>query len=68
MQFVDADCEIRSDWPERAVSFLEEHPDIGAVAGRLRERHPEHSVYNWLCDREWDVPAGESALVRRQSR
>src|SRR5262249_59555579 len=45
--------------PEHATSFLSSHPDVAAVTGRLRERHPERSVYNWLCDREWDRPPGE---------
>ena len=40
---------------------MTDHPDVAAVAGRLRERHPEQSIYNWLCDREWDRPAGEAA-------
>jgi hypothetical protein len=29
------------------------------VCGRLRERHPELSVYNWMCQHEWDRPIGE---------
>ena len=58
VQFVDGDCELNELWPVIAVSFLEAHPDIGAISGRLREYHPERSIYNWLCDREWDVPAG----------
>ena len=59
IQFVDADCELIAGWPERAVFFLESHPDVGAVSGRLRERYPERSVYNWLCNQEWDGPMGE---------
>jgi GT2 family glycosyltransferase len=59
VQFVDGDCEIDPRWPEAAASFLAAHPDVAAVAGRLRERCPSRSVYNWLCDREWDGPAGE---------
>ena len=59
VQFVDADCELIEDWPERAISFLNMHADVGAVCGRLRERCPERSVYNWLCDQEWDRPSGE---------
>ena len=31
------------------------------VCGRRRERHPEKSVYNALCDLEWDTPIGEAA-------
>src|SRR5205807_1924708 len=58
-QFVDGDCELAGDWPANALAFIEAHPDVGAVCGRLRERHPERSIYNWLCDREWDGPVGE---------
>lgn len=58
-QFVDGDCELNEGWVECASSFLDAHADVAAVVGRLRERHPEQSIYNWLCDREWDGPAGE---------
>jgi GT2 family glycosyltransferase len=60
VQFVDGDCELDPRWPPAALAFLEAHPDVAAVAGRRRERYPERSVYNWLCDREWDRPAGEA--------
>lgn len=59
VQFVDGDCELNDCWVEHAVFFLDTHPDVGAVAGRLRERNPDRSIYNWLCDREWDGPTGE---------
>jgi GT2 family glycosyltransferase len=59
VQFVDGDCELKHDWPTNALAFIEAHPEIGAVCGQLRERHPERSIYNWLCDREWDGEAGE---------
>lgn len=59
VQFVDGDCELLSGWPKNAISFLEGHADVAAVAGRLHERNPEQSIYNWLCDREWDGPIGE---------
>jgi GT2 family glycosyltransferase len=59
VQFVDGDCELSQDWPDSALAFLMSNRDAGAVAGRLRERHPERSVFNWLCDREWDGPPGE---------
>ncbi len=29
------------------------------MCGRLRERFPEQSIYNMLCDIEWDGPVGE---------
>ena len=59
VQFVDGDCEIFSTWTDQAVSFLDTHPDVAVVCGRLRERHPEQSIYNWLCEQEWNRPAGE---------
>lgn len=59
VQFIDGDCELRDGWLATAQDFLDRHADIAAVCGRLRERHPDRSVYNWLCDREWDRPTGE---------
>jgi glycosyltransferase involved in cell wall biosynthesis len=60
VQFVDGDCELEDNWLERAAAFLGSHAEVGVVCGRRRERHPEKSIYNWLCDREWERPAGEA--------
>ena len=59
VQFVDGDCEIREGWLATGVAFLEAHPRAAVVCGRNRERFPEASRYNRLCDREWDTPVGE---------
>ena len=59
VQFVDGDCELVEGWPEQSLSFLWTHLDVAVVCGRRRERYPERSIYNWLCDQEWDRPAGE---------
>jgi len=59
VQFIDGDCELIPGWSESAVSFLESQREAAVVSGRLLERHPDQSVYNWLCDREWDGPVGE---------
>jgi hypothetical protein len=40
--------------------WLDQHPGVAVVCGRRRERHPERSIYNALCDIEWDTPIGES--------
>jgi GT2 family glycosyltransferase len=53
VQFVDGDCEIVAGWLDSARSFLDAHADVAAVAGRNRERFPERSIYNLLCDIEW---------------
>ena len=59
-QFVDGDCELRPDWIATARAFLEAHPEVAVACGRRRERAPEASVYNRLCDREWNTPVGEA--------
>jgi glycosyltransferase involved in cell wall biosynthesis len=70
VQFVDGDCEIVPGWLEGATQKLQNEPNWGVVCGRRRERFPEASVYNALCDIEWNTPIGESkwcggdALVR----
>lgn len=58
VQFVDGDCELDQNWISIAVAALKGEPKIAAVFGRLRERFPERSIYNKLCDDEWNVPAG----------
>jgi GT2 family glycosyltransferase len=60
VQFVDGDCEVVDGWLDRAAAFLNEHADAGVVCGRRRERFPERSLYNRLCDEEWDTPVGEA--------
>jgi glycosyltransferase involved in cell wall biosynthesis len=59
--FIDGDCQLARAWPATAIAFLHERPEVAAVAGRRREQDPQRSVYNWLCDREWDRPPGEAA-------
>lgn len=61
VQFVDGDCEVVAGWLDKARSFLETQPEFAVVCGRRRERFPERSIYNWLCDREWDTPHGEAS-------
>lgn len=60
VQFVDGDCEIQPDWLPHACAFLAEHPEVAVVCGRRRERFPQASVYNQLCDLEWDTPVGQA--------
>jgi glycosyltransferase involved in cell wall biosynthesis len=60
VQFVDGDCVLAPRWLAAAAAFLAAHAEAASVCGRLRERHPGASIYNALCDLEWDVPPGES--------
>ena len=58
VQFVDGDCEVAPGWIAAALRAMAAHPRAVVVCGRRRERRPEVSVYNRLCDREWDTPIG----------
>lgn len=60
VQFVDGDCEIAAGWLDTARRELGSQPSTAVVCGRRRERYPERSVYNRLCDLEWDTPVGET--------
>ena len=59
VQFIDGDCELASGWLQRAREELDEFPDVSAVCGRLRERNAGASIYNRLCDMEWEGPTGD---------
>lgn len=58
VQFVDGDCTVQAGWVAAARAFLQDHTEVAVVCGRRRERHPDHSIYNRLIDREWDTPPG----------
>ncbi|MDO9206483.1 glycosyltransferase family 2 protein [Methylotenera sp.] len=60
VQFVDGDCEVATGWLESAVVFNDNHPDVAATCGRRRERYPDKTIYNMLCDMEWNTPVGET--------
>jgi glycosyltransferase involved in cell wall biosynthesis len=59
VQMVDGDCVIDEQWLSAAAATLLADPMVAAVFGRLRERHPERSIYNQICDDEWNVSVGE---------
>jgi len=73
VHFVDGDCELVGGWVDAAAEFLESHPQVAAVCGRRRERFPEKSVFNRLCETEWNTPVGETkscggdSLIRRSA-
>jgi GT2 family glycosyltransferase len=58
VQFVDGDCRMQPGWFPAAKAFLEGNPQAGVVCGRRREIHPDASIWNRLCDAEWDTPVG----------
>lgn len=59
VQLVDGDCEIAADWVATARAFLDTQDTVAAVCGRRRERYPQASIYNQLCDLEWNTPVGK---------
>lgn len=60
VQFVDGDCEVVEGWLETAQQALDANPEWAVVCGRRRERFPEQTIYNKLCDIEWNSPIGEA--------
>jgi glycosyltransferase involved in cell wall biosynthesis len=70
VQFVDGDCELATEWLSKSVDFMDANLEVAMACGRLRERFPEQSIYNLLCDIEWNTPVGNTkacggiALVR----
>jgi len=73
VQFIDGDCALAPGWLEAAVREMGDNPRFAAVCGRRRERSPQTSVYNRLCDMEWDTPVGDAeacggdALFRKEA-
>lgn len=60
VQFVDGDCRVVEGWLATAVSELIARPQVVVICGRRREEFPANSVYNRLCDIEWNTPIGEA--------
>lgn len=58
VQFVDGDCELNAGWMPRALAEIDANAALCAVFGRRRERFPQATLYNALCDDEWNVPLG----------
>lgn len=60
VQFVDGDCELAEGWVAAATEHLDANPQAAVVCGRRREKRPEASLYNRLCDLEWATPVGDA--------
>ena len=73
VQFLDGDCILHPGWVDAALTFLRQHPEVAVVCGRRVEAYPDASIYNALCDREWNTPVGEAtecggdALIRMEA-
>ncbi len=60
VQFIDGDCTLVPGWLEKARAFISNRGDVAIVCGRRRELNPTASIYNQLCDLEWDSPIGDA--------
>lgn len=58
VQFIDGDCEVVDGWTTTATNFLNSNQNTAIVCGRRRERFPKNSIYNQLCNIEWNTPIG----------
>src|ERR1035438_5013536 len=58
VQFLDGDCDLVGGWLDKGVEALNERPEVGVVCGHVHESHPEATVYNKLCDLEWQQTPG----------
>ena len=73
VQFIDGDCSLQPGWLTRARPFMQKNPDIAVACGRRRELFPAASLYNLLCDWEWNTTPGEAtacggdALIRHDA-
>jgi hypothetical protein len=67
---IDGDCELVSGFVEAALQPMQRDPKTAVVCGRRRERNRSATIYNRLCDMEWDAPVGQvtecggDALIR----
>ncbi len=59
IQFLDGDCELDASFLEKAFHHCNKYANTGIVVGRNRERYPEKTVFNAICDVEWNTPVGE---------
>lgn len=73
VQFLDGDTEVEPGWLLAAWRLLDATPACAACSGRRKERFPEASVFNALCDIEWDTPVGDTrsfggdVMIRRDA-
>jgi GT2 family glycosyltransferase len=59
IQFLDGDCDLVEGWLEQGASTLTHREDVGVVCGHVRELHPQATIYNRVCDLDWQQAPGE---------
>ena len=59
IMFIDGDCELIDGFVVAAIEFMTQNNAVGIVTGRCKEKHPDATIYNRMCDMEWNGPIGE---------
>jgi glycosyltransferase involved in cell wall biosynthesis len=67
VQFVDGDCELVRGWIQAAADDRPTPPTSPSSAER-RGAHRDATIYNLLCDLEWDTPVGEAEACGGETR
>ena len=57
---LDGDCTLQPGFVAGALAAFQDHAAAVVVCGRRRERFPWASIYNAMCDGEWDTPVGQA--------
>jgi GT2 family glycosyltransferase len=58
---LDGDVEVIDGWFASALEVMKAHPKAAVLSGLRKERYPRASVFNRLCDIEWNKPKGYPA-------
>lgn len=70
---LDGDCVFEPGWIERSLDEMRNSDDIAVVCGRRREKYPTATIYNQLCDLDWEANPGDArscggdALIRLEA-
>jgi GT2 family glycosyltransferase len=59
VQFLDGDCELDQGWLTAGLAALIQREDVAIVCGHVHEQFPKATIYNQLCELEWDTKPGE---------
>lgn len=53
IHFLDADSTLEETWLTFALTYLQDHPQVAIVTGRLQEKRPLQSIFNRFADLRW---------------
>jgi len=60
VQFIDGDCMLDPGWLDAALAAICSDVGVAVVCGRRRELYRERTIYNRLCDMEWNTVPGST--------